>query len=120
MTCSGPHQILIEVFIESLVISFALPETWEVWVCSPLRGREPLCVKWIIRALSGDEAWKILLRHCIQSSFLLHRPTWKGIGLQTLLVKWEPVHIVGTFVAKSIWKAWEMVKSWFYWSRARF
>ncbi|XP_059064547.1 uncharacterized protein LOC131856688 [Cryptomeria japonica] len=79
-----------------------------------------LCVKWVIHSLMGDEAWKILLRHCIQSSFPINRPAWKGIGLQTLLVMKEPVQIVGTFVAKSIWCAWESVKPWLWWSGSSF
>ncbi|XP_059073690.1 uncharacterized protein LOC131874367 [Cryptomeria japonica] len=40
-----------------------------------------LCVKWVIRTLTGDEAWKIVLRHCIQFGFPDNRPAWKGIGL---------------------------------------
>lgn len=50
-----------------------------------------LCAKWIIRALFGNEDWKILLRHCISSGFPASRPAWKGIGFQTLLIMKDPI-----------------------------
>ena len=41
-----------------------------------------LCTKWIIGAITEDEAWKILVQHCISSKFLINRPAWKGIGFE--------------------------------------
>ena len=79
-----------------------------------------LCAKWIIRALTGDEAWKILVRHCISSGFPVNRPAWKGIGFHTLLIMREPVVIQGSFVIKSIWKAWEAIKPWLRWAGDEF
>lgn len=71
-----------------------------------------LCAKWIIKALSGEEASKILLRHYISSGFPSKRLAWKGIGLQTLLTMKDLVQIQGTFVVKSIYHAWEAIKPW--------
>lgn len=52
-----------------------------------------LCVKWVIRAITGDKFWKVLLKHCISSNFLVNKLSWKGIGFQTFLTMSEPMHI---------------------------
>ena len=79
-----------------------------------------LCAKWIIHAISRDEAWKILVFHCISSGFPVNKPMWKGIGFQTLRIMREPVVIQGSFVIKSIWKAWEAIKPWLHWAGDEF
>lgn len=58
-----------------------------------------LCAKWILRALEGQEAWKLLVQHCILQGLLLGK-------------KFAPINIKisGSFVIKSIWKAWESLK----------
>ena len=70
-----------------------------------------------MHAIIGDEAWNFLVQHCISFGFTINRPTWKGIGLHTLLIMQEHVLIQGFFVIKSIWKAWEAVKPWVFWAR---
>lgn len=75
-----------------------------------------LCAKWIIRALEGIEAWKILIRHCISTGLPFGRKSWKDLNLQTLLTAQVPIKITGSFVVKIIWKSWEAFKPWFHWN----
>lgn len=74
-----------------------------------------LCAKWVIRALEGDEAWKILVRHCISTGTPLGKRVWKGMNFHTILIAPVQFKISGSFVVKSIWKAWEALKPWLTW-----
>ncbi|KAH9294882.1 hypothetical protein KI387_038470 [Taxus chinensis] len=74
-----------------------------------------LTTKWIIRSLEGEESWKILLRHCISQGSPLNRKAWQGLNYYSLLLCPVPIKIGGSFVAKSIWKAWELLKPHLLW-----
>lgn len=75
-----------------------------------------LCAKWILRALEGHEAWKLLVWHCILQGLPLGKKSWKGLNLQTLLTAPINIKISGSFVIKSIWKPWESLKPWLSWN----
>jgi len=44
------------------------------------------------------------------------RKSWKGLNLQMILTTQVPIKIVGSFVTKSIWNAWEAFKPWLQWN----
>lgn len=54
------------------------------------------------------------LASCVQRP-----PLWKkylkGLDLQTILTAHVPIKIIGLFMVKSIWKAWEAFKLWLQW-----
>lgn len=64
-----------------------------------------LHAKWILRALQGEEAWKILICHCLSTGLPLGKKVCKGLNLQTILTTLVPIKISGSFVVKSIWTA---------------
>lgn len=60
--------------------------------------------------MDGHENYKVLLRNCILWGAPLGNKSWSNLNFQTLLLTPAKVHIQGTFVAQSIWKAWEAIE----------
>ena len=69
-----------------------------------------LCAKWILSALQGNEAWKILIRYCLSTSLPLGKREWKALNLHIVLTILVQFNMYGSFIVKSIWKAWEALK----------
>ena len=67
-----------------------------------------LASKWIFQTLEGDEPWKILIRNNIQCGVPKKAKSWKGLPFCDLVA--GRVSVQGTWVFKSIWKAWEIVQ----------
>ncbi|KAH9295011.1 hypothetical protein KI387_038599 [Taxus chinensis] len=84
------------------------------------RQGSTLAAKWIIQPCTGNEAWKILIHNCICQGTPQGRKTWQGLDFHNLLIIKAPVKIVGTFLVKSIWKAWELLKPFLLWEEDGF
>lgn len=69
-----------------------------------------LASKWILKAMDGDEPWKILLRNNITSSVPKKARKWKNLPMLDLLLGQIEVSPTSSEVFKSLWKAWEQVK----------
>lgn len=57
----------------------------------------------------------MLIRHCISIGLPLGIKVWKGLSFSVLLTAPVSIKIQGSFVTKSLWKAWELVKPWLAW-----
>lgn len=50
-----------------------------------------LCAKWVVRAISRNEAWKVLICHFLSIGTLFNRQGWKGLDLASILIAPMPI-----------------------------
>lgn len=74
-----------------------------------------LASKWIVRVVSGDEPWKILLRNRI--ALANRNNKWHNVGWLDKILLAPFFHLKGSFPLQSIWKAWRIVCSCLDWRR---
>lgn len=66
---NGFHRVSWDIYFS------ARPSRWICIFYFHMQGIA-LCVKWIINALEGIEAWKVLIKYFITSIFLLNQKSW--------------------------------------------
>lgn len=69
-----------------------------------------LASKWILQSLVGDEPWKVLVRNNIQNGVPKTAKSWKHLPFSDLVFGNFPISVKGTWVFRSLWKAWENIR----------
>lgn len=69
-----------------------------------------LAAKWIFHALDGMKPWKVLIRNNIERGVPKNARSWKALPLANLVAGHFLISMQGSYVFKSIWKAWEHIR----------
>jgi hypothetical protein len=70
-----------------------------------------LSAKWIFQAMEGDAPWKVLVRSNIERGVPRKAKSWSGLPFCDLILGNFSVLVQGSAVFKSIWKAWDHVRT---------
>ena len=93
---------------------------WE-WCCTPRKqgglgtkdlkkqGRA-LISKWLIKAIEGNEPWKVLIRNNVVRSVIKQEKNWGNIPFLDILLGDFEIKVFGSRVFFALWKAWKDIK----------
>ena len=69
-----------------------------------------LASKWMVKALWGNETWKIIIRNNILRSIIRKGKLWKDIPLLDIVFGDFNMKIFGSKIFQVFWKAWIQVR----------
>ena len=69
-----------------------------------------LASKWVLKALWGDEPWKILIRDNLLKSIIRKGKNWNDLPVIDIVLGEFKMRLFGSKIFQTFWKAWIQVR----------